>query len=657
MKRYTLITALCLIVNATPSLAQHTFIVDTWLNNDDASIGDGVCATMLGECTLRAAISEANATPNIGGPDEILFTDIPILQWFAMIEVIGNPLPSITEKVVIDGTTAAGAVILNGSQLSGPVVGIHLDVGSRGSTIRGLHIGYFENGILINSNGNKIENNYIGTLPDGTDYWNRVGIMVVGGDNNTIGGDDKGNVVGFNSVGVSIYDANQTMIRGNYLGTDETGQNLGNWYSGLTLYESSQVIVGGTEATHGNTVGFNGTSGIVILDSDNVTVRNNFIGTNSAGQEMGNSVHGIHIYSFLLPMQGNVIGGLSAWGNTIGFNESDGIYVNEVGNLKIRGNYIGTNREGGEIGNGGSGIWIEGNQNNVKVGYDVDSEIPLSVPLANTIAYNGAAGIVVGSSVLEQQQSVIRGNHIYENAGAGIDLADDGLTANDADDADTGPNTLLNHPDIIRADYNGGFEVVAVEYSVSSEDVNAAYPLTIDAYLADDAGSGEGKTFIGSETYATPGAAQFIDVDATSINWLSTDRIVLTATDADDNTSEFSPASDEIGGPGNPAASANLRDILQRDEEQPAAFVLSDAYPNPFNPQTTFTLSLPETGHIRVTVYDMLGRQVALLHEGELAAGLTHTFTFDASHLSSGTYLLRVDGAHFVETRRLLLLK
>ena len=177
MKR-TIYLCLTLFLFVTPVSvnAQNTFFVDTWSDEEDLVVGDGNCSTISGECSLRAAIQEANATPNGASPDEIFFTNIPILVWFALIQVIDDDLPSITESVVIDATTAAGDVILEGGSVvstSNTISGLKLVGGSDGSTIRGLSIGNFEfSGIYITSSSNRIENNYIGTLSDGTDYGN-----------------------------------------------------------------------------------------------------------------------------------------------------------------------------------------------------------------------------------------------------------------------------------------------------------------------------------------------------------------------------------------------------------------------------------------------------------------------------------------------------
>lgn len=87
------------------------------------------------------------------------------------------------------------------------------------------------------------------------------------------------------------------------------------------------------------------------------------------------------------------------------------------------------------------------------------------------------------------------------------------------------------------------------------------------------------------------------------------------------------------------------------------SYHLSAAYPNPFNPQTQFTLQLPEAQAITVGVYDVLGRQVAQLHDGILAGQTAHTFTFDAAGQPSGTYLIQVAGETFHQNRMVTLLK
>lgn len=92
------------------------------------------------------------------------------------------------------------------------------------------------------------------------------------------------------------------------------------------------------------------------------------------------------------------------------------------------------------------------------------------------------------------------------------------------------------------------------------------------------------------------------------------------------------------------------------EETLPEGFALLANYPNPFNPQTTIAFTLPQAAPVRLTVYDILGRQVAILRDGAFAAG-RHEVTFDASGLPSGMYMYRLEAGSFVQTRRMLLLK
>ena len=75
--------------------------------------------------------------------------------------------------------------------------------------------------------------------------------------------------------------------------------------------------------------------------------------------------------------------------------------------------------------------------------------------------------------------------------------------------------------------------------------------------------------------------------------------------------------------------------------------------PNPFNPTTSFQLRVAQSQNVKIEVYDMLGRLVSLIHDGELSENQAHLFSFDASTLASGRYLLRATGEHFVKTKNL----
>ena len=88
----------------------------------------------------------------------------------------------------------------------------------------------------------------------------------------------------------------------------------------------------------------------------------------------------------------------------------------------------------------------------------------------------------------------------------------------------------------------------------------------------------------------------------------------------------------------------------------PKEFVLETAYPNPFNPETTIRFGVPERTNVRLSVYDMLGREVALLVDGLQDPGY-YEIRFDASGLPSGAYLYRLDSSAGSFTRKMLFLK
>jgi photosystem II stability/assembly factor-like uncharacterized protein len=92
------------------------------------------------------------------------------------------------------------------------------------------------------------------------------------------------------------------------------------------------------------------------------------------------------------------------------------------------------------------------------------------------------------------------------------------------------------------------------------------------------------------------------------------------------------------------------------DGALPQEYSLDQNYPNPFNPVTTIGFTLPAQGRTRLTVYDLLGRQVASLLDEDRAAG-RHQIRFDARNLSSGTYFYRLESGTFTSTRKLILLR
>jgi Secretion system C-terminal sorting domain/Viral BACON domain len=92
------------------------------------------------------------------------------------------------------------------------------------------------------------------------------------------------------------------------------------------------------------------------------------------------------------------------------------------------------------------------------------------------------------------------------------------------------------------------------------------------------------------------------------------------------------------------------------DEAIPSEFALGQAYPNPFNPSTTLSVSLPEASVLNVNVYNVAGQQVATLANSSYDAG-SHTLTFDASHLSGGVYFVQAEAGSWNDVQKVVLMK
>ncbi len=92
------------------------------------------------------------------------------------------------------------------------------------------------------------------------------------------------------------------------------------------------------------------------------------------------------------------------------------------------------------------------------------------------------------------------------------------------------------------------------------------------------------------------------------------------------------------------------------DDEVPTTFELGQNYPNPFNPRTTIPFAVPEPSHVRLTLYDLAGRQLAVLLDRHFAPG-RYTATFDGSRLASGLYFYRLETRDWAEVKKLMLVK
>ena len=512
-----------------------THTVNSIGDGADSDTSDGVCddGTVDGStnCTLRAAIQQTNA-----GTGAIIKFNVS----GGGVQTISpaSALPTITKPVFFDGYSQSGAsattllIELDGASAGTGANGLTISGGD--SVVRGLAVNSFgSNGIVLQGSGGGqvIAGNHIGTDDTGaTGEGNGAAGVYVNGSPNVVLRD---NVISGNSThGVHITGsaAKKTVIFGNTIGLNAAGtDDLGNTMAGVYVDGAEEAIL------RENVISGNDTHGISLSGSGagNADIQYNRIGTDDAGTAaLGNTGSGIRI-------SGARNSGI--YENIIGDNDSHGISLTGSGTMDtfIGENYIGTNSSGIDLGNGGSGIHIANGSNNNFV------EV-------NTIANNAGDGVTVTATTAgDSPGNTIWENSIHDNTGHGIDLGDDGATANDTRDVDSGPNHLQNYP------YD-------ITFANRSDDASVRYTLAltpnrryaIDFYSCDSTTDGEGAIWLGYNilSVANPGsldamgeatftASTILDnyLEFTAPDSAAT-HITATATDSLTNsTSEFAP--------------------------------------------------------------------------------------------------------------------
>ncbi|MBK9096606.1 MAG: T9SS type A sorting domain-containing protein [bacterium] len=102
--------------------------------------------------------------------------------------------------------------------------------------------------------------------------------------------------------------------------------------------------------------------------------------------------------------------------------------------------------------------------------------------------------------------------------------------------------------------------------------------------------------------------------------------------------------------------SSSVSGIDDSENYIPDTYVLYQSYPNPFNPTTTIKYSLPNSDVVSLKVFDILGREVAVLVNEYKPSG-TYAAEFNASEFASGVYFYRLQSGNFVQTKKMVLIK
>ena len=264
----------------------------------------------------------------------------------------------------------------------------------------------------------------------------------------------------------------------------------------------------------------------ISVEGDGNRIEGNFVGTDPSGTiDLGNNEFGVEIDSGTT----NTIGGTSPEArNLISGNDFIGVFLSaRSASSEVLGNYIGTTKDGkGGLGNTDSGVAIQGSASNT-IGDGTAGG-------ANTIAFNGADGLVIFNFLAPNDANGNRvlSNSIFSNGELGIDLSDDGRTANDKGDPDSGPNNLQNFPIITSAKSSSTKTTIVGK-------LNSTPGTSFKVQFFSNPTGNEGKKFIGQKSVTTNslGNVSFTkEVDRVAVG----KTITATATSAGGDTSEFS---------------------------------------------------------------------------------------------------------------------
>ena len=536
--------------------ASLTFVVDSTGDQADA-VGNGVCLTASGTCTLRAAISEANRN---AGHDTIAFA-IP----GAGVQRISpaTALPSLTDTtgVTLDGYTQPGSApnteaLVSNAQIKVELTGTGpsgirgLFISSPYNVIRGLAFYNFRQTVWLYGSGahhNELVGSFVGTdagasFAASARVPSASGVVIQGGANaNAIGkpGAENRNVLSGNAhMGVATYDNLTTanLVQNNIIGLDPSGTRaVPNRSHGVDVNTwTTDTLIGGTVAGERNVVSGNLEGGVEISHGTG-TQRNkvigNFIGTDPTGTSgpayAANGKGGVHLEGMGNCVTENPptgvcpadIGYNSVTDNVIGNNRAGGILVHKgAHHSTIAGNRIGVSANAAPIGNGLFAIRIEaGAQNNV-------------VGPGNEIA-NNANGIQIqsiGTTPPNSTSSPTNGNKITRNS-----IHDNGTNPG----IDLAPLYQVNQPGTADPNSNGGIAAPtltsATPNSVSGTTCGGC---AVEIFLADGSPgtNAPGELYLG--TVAADASGNFTAPVPPSAQGRS---VTVTATDAAANTSEF----------------------------------------------------------------------------------------------------------------------
>ncbi len=609
----------------------------------------------------------------------------------------GNAVPNqsygLSVSIDIFGGSPVGTVIGGPGPDDGNII-----AGNEGYGIRDRR------SIATRIEGNTIGLNAAGSMRPNTS----TGIHLFGSTDAVV----RGNTVSGNEgvgiqLGAYVDDpATGALIENNRIGTTPAGTaSRPNGLSGIVIVEEAMDI-----EIRDNVIAANTDTGLFLDGASDVIAEGNFIGTNASGANLGNGLPGgsgrAGIYC---QNASNVRIGLNFSPNTIRFNGADGVFVGAgCADLAVVGNIIRDNRglaldrapDGPDAGEMPIITSAENDGTDAVIGFALIGALPntdyqllfcrnasadpsgygeCETPnaLAN-VTTNGAgnasgtktvpaadypAGSWVTASATITAGTLPQGYGPTSEFAAVVEVEDISVMQPDYDLEATNTSPLTIAP--------GG--QVAFDYSITN---NTGAPVEGDLWFTVAPGgfssviaSGTvqaGQTVNGSFVQQVPGFAPPGDYTYT----LHIGQYPGTSVDAEEFIAMVAALDRESGSTNGstsgsttwsvskaaPWQATQTTQAASHMEALPSEAILAAAYPNPFARQTTLSFRLPERDRVTLTVYDVLGREVARLVDGEVGAG-HHEAVLDGSDLASGVYVVRLVAGEATQTQRLTLVR
>lgn len=545
---FSVVSRLLLIGLCSSTYFASAQVVYTVTNTNNAGLG-----------SLRQAILDANLTPAY---DTIRFA-IPAV---GPQKISLNPTNlaadelKISAPVMIDGFSQGGVnynglpliqIDCNNMAATTLVDAIEISANADGTIIKGLNI-VEQYGAAVRTNPGAtdciIEACTFGLDLDGltrvASGFGTNGAITVSGAKTVI---RQCAISGQNINGVLVFDSgDSTQIYNNLIGTTYYGISAAaNNASGIYLLHNVQGVSITDNIISGNIQRGILLNGTATTGPTGTVIKGNRIGVNSLGNAAIPNNAGIYIVAG----DSNLIGGaIATESNLISGNTVNGITLNKGTANAIVNNLIGTSVDGiTPIPNGGDGIQVASTVSGSSMNHTIGG---INANEGNLIAYNGGNGIdIFNGSATSSDSITILGNSIHSNVGIGINLSTDNIPSiNDATDADTGPNQMLNYPILTKSLLSAGDLELDIDLDVPAG--NYRIEVFSNPSGADPTMFGEGEIFIGAFDVVHPGSGiQSFSHTITGVTGLvvASDPISMTTTackNADctffHSTSEFS---------------------------------------------------------------------------------------------------------------------